>query len=249
VAGAWTISPAWTIAAHALTTFEPPSVEQLFSEGPHLAAYSYEIGDADLGAERGFGAEIQARYEEGGTTATLALFVNRFQGYIFPRDTGELEVGPGEEGLLARYQYAGIPAVLSGVECALGWQPRRWLRLEANASAVRGTQTDSGVPLPMIPPFGGHAGAYGIFGRWQVGAVAHAATAQNRTDEFEDPTDGWVIADLQVQWTRVSGSSVHGVSLVLENVGDAEYHRHLSRVRSVMPEPGRNLKALYRFQW
>ncbi|KAA3655730.1 MAG: TonB-dependent receptor, partial [Calditrichaeota bacterium] len=34
-------------------SFRAPGIEELFSEGPHLAAYSYEVGSADLDAETG----------------------------------------------------------------------------------------------------------------------------------------------------------------------------------------------------
>jgi iron complex outermembrane receptor protein len=39
---------------------------------------------------------------------------------------------------------------------------------------------------------------------------------------------------------------LHTVALTAENVTDTEYRMHLSRVKSIMPEPGRNVKVLYR---
>ena len=84
-----------------------PGVEELFAEGPDLAAYAYEIGNAALDAERAYGFEIDARYAHGQRRLALTAFLNEFANYVHVHDTGELEVGPGEEGLLERYQYTG----------------------------------------------------------------------------------------------------------------------------------------------
>ena len=36
------------------------------------------------------------------------------------------------------------------------------------------------------------------------------------------------------------------LSAEFDNLADVEYYNHLSRVKSVMPEPGRNIKLLYK---
>ncbi len=45
------ITPTWGASASIMRSFHPPAIEELFSDGPHLAAYSYEVGNADLDAE------------------------------------------------------------------------------------------------------------------------------------------------------------------------------------------------------
>jgi iron complex outermembrane receptor protein len=39
---------------------------------------------------------------------------------------------------------------------------------------------------------------------------------------------------------------LHTFVMTVENVMNREYRMHLSRVKSIMPEPGRNLKLYYR---
>src|SRR5690606_33896831 len=69
-----------------------PGIEELYSDGPHLAAYSFEIGNADLDPERGWGVELFARYASPRASASFAVFRNMIQEYIFPRNTGEIDV-------------------------------------------------------------------------------------------------------------------------------------------------------------
>src|SRR5699024_9741609 len=69
-------------------SFRPPSQEELFSEGPHVAVYSFEIGNPDLDAERGLGKEIFFRYRGNAISAELTGYHNSFNNYIFPENTG-----------------------------------------------------------------------------------------------------------------------------------------------------------------
>jgi iron complex outermembrane receptor protein len=41
----------------------------------------------------------------------------------------------------------------------------------------------------------------------------------------------------------------HQVVVTIANIFDTEYRQHLSRIKSVMPEPGRNVKLLYRLNF
>ena len=38
-------------------TMRPPRVEELYSDGPHLGTYAYEIGNTDLEVEKIYGIE------------------------------------------------------------------------------------------------------------------------------------------------------------------------------------------------
>ena len=94
VAGRWHLDQSNRVRAIVSRTFQSPAIEELFSEGPHLAAYSYEVGNAALDAERSWGGELEYQIETGGVSLTAAAFYYDIDGYIFAADTGELEYGP-----------------------------------------------------------------------------------------------------------------------------------------------------------
>ena len=76
-----------------MKTFRAPGIEELFSDGPHLAAYSYEIGNVELEPENGYGIEAFGRYAMDRFNLNLTVFQNHIHGYLTPTNTGEKEWG------------------------------------------------------------------------------------------------------------------------------------------------------------
>lgn len=242
-----------TVGASLMRSLRLPGIEELYSEGPHLAAYSFEVGNPDLEAEGGTGGEVFVRVRTARIAGTAAVFANRFDGYIFPRNTGRIN----PRNFLPIYATTGAPARMLGGEASFTASPARRLELEATASYVRGTFTDTDVPMPFIPPLRGTLGATYRLGALSAGATLHAAAAQDRVYRFADAamgtpevtTDGYLTLDTFASLYLGGGSHLHTIDLVVENVTDAVYRDHLSRVRSIMPEPGRNVRLLYRVYW
>ena len=238
-----------------LHSYRAPSQEELYSEGPHLASYSYEIGNPDLEAERGLSKELFVRYRGDRFRADLSLYRNDFSNYIYPRNTGRPSV---RFPTLNEYQFTGNDALFYGFEfsseLALG---RRWA-VTAGASytlarrevtlAEQQTSGDSRDtrPLPMIPPLKSNLSLKYASGGFEAGTRARLASSQNRTGEFETPTDGYAIFDLFGQYRFQSGQLLHTISVRAENLFDTSYRSHLSRIKELMPEPGRNVSLLYR---
>ncbi|MDI6402414.1 TonB-dependent receptor, partial [Balneolaceae bacterium ANBcel3] len=101
--------------------------------------------------------------------------------------------------------------------------------------------------VPMMPPWNGRLFAeYNLQTTFRLGVASRWAAKQHRTDQFEEPTDGYVLFDAYLQYQRSAFGGFHTITLTTENLLDAEYRNHLSRIKSVMPEPGRNIKLLYR---
>lgn len=228
--------------AAAMSSFRPPTGEELFSEGPHLAAYSFEVGNADLQAERGLGLEAGLAFRSEHVHAGLTAFRNSFTGYIYPRNTGERSTRRGD---LYLYQFTGADAVMTGAELQAGLMIDEVWHFAANLAFVNGELTDGGY-LPMIPPASLHFEAARQLGRGEFGLRLTAAAEQNRTGEFETPTAGYVVVDFFSGWNFSWMGALHAVNINVSNLLDREYRRHLNRVRHVMPEPGRSLRFLYR---
>ena len=74
----------------------------------------------------------------------------------------------------------------------------------------------------------------------------NGAAAQKRVDEFEQPTSAWLRMDAGVQTQQVAWGVLHTFSLEVMNLADTSYRQHLSRIKVILPEPGRNVKFVYR---
>ncbi len=231
-----------SVGATVMRSLRVPGIEELYSEGPHLAAYSFEIGNPDLGKEIGWGLETFGRYAGPRWTASLAFYYNHIQNFIYPRNTGTTDV----RTLLPIFQQTGAEAEMLGTEAALEIRPHRMVRVGASTSYTRGTLSDAGEPLPWMPPLTGKLDASVRSGDYTIGATFVAAAEQDRVAALEQPTDGYIVVGAYAQYHFTTGSVLHTVDAVVENMTHSEYRDHLSRVKSVMPEPGRNIKLLYK---
>jgi iron complex outermembrane receptor protein len=219
-----------------------PTIEELYSEGPHLAAYSFETGNPDLNSESGIGTEFFVYHKFESLFFNLNLFYNNLNYYIIPRNTGEFNF----QTLLPIYATIGVPAVLYGTEFQLDWNIYDHFSMLTSMSYTIGNFKNTNQPLPQIPPLKGLVELKYTNNVITFGLNLEAANSQERTDEFEESTAGYVIFNGYVQSVLEQGDLIHSISLSAENIFNKEYRNHLSRVKSIMPEAGRNFKLTYK---
>src|SRR5690606_27013595 len=230
-----------TLGASVSRAFRTPNANELFSEGPHLATYSYEVGNPDLEEETGLGVDVFLRIARERLRGEVAVFRNGIDDYIYARNTGELS----PTGLPV-YQHVNGDAVLTGFEGSAQWRVSREFVVEGTVSYVRGTLTATDEPLPQIPPLQGRVGARYETERFFVALGWKGAARQDRVGEFETPTDGYGVFDASagVRWSV--GGQLHTLTLRVDNITNEVYRDHLSRIKEIMPQAGRGANLLYR---
>lgn len=230
-----------TLGASAARAFRTPAIIELFSDGAHLAAYAYEVGNPSLGTEVGTGLDLFARFGSEYVNAELTGFYNWISGYVFGEETGATT----PEGL-AVYQYQGKDAVLNGFEGSLEWTLFADLVLHGTASYVRGTLEETDESLPLIPPLSGSAGLEYAPPTWFVRAEARLVASQDRLGAFETATDGYATFNAAAGIRMTLAGRLNVLTLSLQNLTDETYRNHLSRVKDLMPEAGRGVSLSYR---
>ncbi|HSW56474.1 MAG TPA: TonB-dependent receptor [Ignavibacteriaceae bacterium] len=218
-----------------------PTIEELFSEGPHLAAYSYEIGNPDLNAESGFGSEFFIYHKFEKLFFSINVFYNNLNNYIIPRNTGEINYAT----FLPIYATTGVGAEFYGIENQIDWKISRLFTLNNSISFTRGI-FKSGGSLPQIPPLKGLLELIFNLEHISIGLGTEWAAEQNKVDQFEEPTAGYVIFNNYYQYLFQTGEAVHTISLSIDNILNQEYRNHLSRIKSILPEAGTNFRLSYR---
>ncbi len=274
------------VGVSAARGFRPPAVEELYSAGPHLATYAYEIGNPALRPERGRGVDLFARVDRPGLAAEVAGFASRIADYVYQAPLVDAATGlPERDPRLRRYpvyQAAQAGARLVGAEGRVQWEPPvaalPGLALDATASWVRGTRVDAAGrgPLPAMPPLRARVQLRRERPRWFASVGTEAAARQGRVPApppgVADPGAACVARALddgaQVEagllpaefcptpaWALLNGSAgvrwpvggrLHALTLVVDNALDATWRDHLWRAKQVAPQPGRNLRLLYR---
>lgn len=219
-----------------------PTIEELFSEGPHLAAYSFEVGNPDLRSEHGWGAEIYSYYYREPMYFRLTYYRNMLDNYIIARNSGEINYAT----FLPIYASEEVGAVIEGMEAEIELKTETGLKVSATLSYTRGKITDDDSNLPQIPPLKGDLSAQYSYHGFTIGADLHLADRQDRVDQFEEPTAGYAVLDLNGQYLFNLGGQIHSLNIMFDNVLDSEYRNHLSRIKSILPEAGRSLRLTYK---
>lgn len=219
-----------------------PTIEELYSEGPHLAAYSYEVGNPNLKSEIAYGGELFTYYRSENIYVMLSAYYNDFPNFIIPRNTGKINYAT----LLPVYATEGVPAILTGFETQFEIKSFKFLQFDINTSYTYGIFKSTETPLPSIPPFKIISTISYRRNNFLFGILNETASSQKRIDTFEQPTDGYSIFGIFSQYILTTGKFTHNLSANIDNIFNTEYRNHLSRVKSIMPESGTNFRVIYR---
>ncbi len=230
-----------TLGVSGVRAYRAPDIGELYSEGPHLAAYAFEVGNPSLEAEVGRGVDVFLRYQSNRLRGEVTGFYNDIRDYIYGQDTGKLS-----RVLLPIYQFFGGDAVFRGFEASLDMDLGRGFALEAVGSGVRGHLTSTQVPLPLVPPLKGHAALKYEQPRWFTRWEVEMAARQDRIGEFEIPTDGYAVLNFSAGARMTLGGRLNVLTASLNNATNAVYRNHLSRVKEISPEAGRGISLAYR---
>ena len=219
-----------------------PTIEELFNEGPHLAAYSYETGNPSLDTEYGTGVEIFGHWSTDYITALMTGYFNMMDSYIVFRNTGEINW----QQILPVYQAEAVDAYITGIESEVELPITRMLTLDIKTQYTHAENLTDNLPLPMIPPFKVLMNTHWERDSLAIGCETECTARQNRIDQFEQKTAGYSISRIYFQKTFFHGPVIHRLICSVDNVFDAEYRNHLSRIKSIMPEAGRSFKMNYK---
>lgn len=215
-----------------------PSAEELFSEGPHLAAYSYETGNPNLEAENGAAYELFAIYKKKNFNFSLTAFYNNMWNFIIPRNSGDTNYAQ----LLPIYATSGVAAEFRGIESKLEWEFADFLHLLSNLSYTEAYFSDNKKALPSIPPLKSSielkyiTSSLNLMYRFEYGA------SQTKVDTFEEKTDAYQLHSISSAYIFNYENVVFSLSASIENLLNSKWYNHLSRIKSIMPEAGRNFK-------
>lgn len=257
----WSPAEALRVGASMSRAYRTPDFNELYSNGPHLAANSYDVGNPSLSHETGLGIDVFVRVTTDQMRAEVAAYRNTLDNYVFPSSHGRAELGA--QGGRPRFQYTNEDARFSGVEGEVLAAITTSLRLEGGGSLVRAHFTSDRAPLPVfdgvdttfvaaskypprIPPPQGRVGLRldqpGRFAGVGVKLVAR----QGRLGDLETSTAGYALVDASAGLRLVRGGTLHTLTVRLDNAFAARYRDHLSRIKEIMPGPGRGVSLLYR---
>ena len=223
-----------------------PSEVELFAEGPHVATGAFEVGDIDLDSEVASSVEATLHFAQGPFEFDLHAYHADYDGFIDLRPTGVDDVDSG----LPVFEYVQTGATFRGFEAEVEyrlWESgQRSLTLTGAADHVRAS-TDLG-PAARIPPWSVTGGVEWASRLFDVGLEVLHVGEQDRTTEFELPTDSYTLVSVKGAVRPFADRNVT-VFAEASNLTDEEAREHASFQKDIAPLPGRNFRVgvTYRF--
>lgn len=211
-----------------------PEPEELLSDGPHLAAYSYEVGNPKLNLEKSLSYSLDYSHIGDSWETRAEIFLYDYSNYITPVATGDTNFST----LLPIFRQINIPAQLYGFSINASKEVTKNLSASTNISYTIGEQTDEQGYLPIIPPFKADIIFDYIYLNWHFSVSMQSALAQNKLGQFEEATDGYAILNASVKRNITIGDQLMSVIVRANNITNETYRNHLSRIKSVYPQPG-----------
>jgi len=237
------VSEQLTVSALLDIANRAPTIEELFSNGPHLATQAFEIGDPNLDEEGVTGLTLSAGYTNEILQFDASIYLLDFSDYIYEANTGEIEDD------LPVLQFQQDDATFTGIDLKglvhLGVVANGDLDFNFLFDVVRGEldlSNGADEDLPRIPASRVGAGLSWANELWTLRADYLRVDNQDRVAAFELPTDGY--DDLSVFVQRKVKLADNDVSLFFHgrNLTDDEQRYHGSIVKDFAPAPGRRFE-------
>lgn len=234
----WHTSESGHLAFTVARAERAPASAELFSNGPHIATQTFEVGNPELGVETSTHYEVSYRLHHGPVTGSLTVYHDDFDDYIYEADTGEME-----DGFPVRL-WSQQDAEFTGGELELRWDlgegtAGHW-QLFGFHDQVRATLAD-GSPVPRIPPK-----RFGVGLDWDLGALATNltwihASSHNRVADFETATPGYDLLNAELAWLLpLSDTADLEFFAQGRNLLDEDVRNSTSFLKDQAPQIGRN---------
>jgi iron complex outermembrane receptor protein len=240
----WKANETLSASASLSRSVTAPNPEALYSNGPHLATRTFEIGDPTLEEETSLAFDLGAHLDFERLHVEASLFANRVDDFVYEASTDEVEDG------LQVVRFRQDDAELAGGELEahveLVHGEDRHLELDLAADWVRAELADSGEPLPRIPPLRWGAGLSWRQGAWSARGGFRRFERQDRVSAFESETGGYTLVEASVGRRFFVGATVHDLLLAGTNLTDEEARVHTSFLKDEAPLPGRDVRLTWR---
>jgi iron complex outermembrane recepter protein len=228
-----------------------PHAQELYARGIHLATNTYECGaiahsltcggpenNAPVGKEEAQNVELSLRRHSGSLTYGLNVFSNDVDGYFYARTLDQFEG-------FRLIKYTQRNAEFRGVEAQLDYAFTNGWTAGVFGDYVR-AEFASGGNLPRISPSRLGARMSGELGGVSAQLEYYHAATQDDIASYETETPGYNMLNLSVSFAPF-GVEQAEVFVRASNLLNDEVWNHTSFLAAVVPLPGRNLSAGFRY--
>jgi iron complex outermembrane recepter protein len=231
-------------------TERAPALEELFSNGPHLATNAFERGDRSLGLETALGFEATFSYASGPFSFVANGFYTSYNDFIYERETGETEdnlpvfIFRAADARLYGFE-AQIKAHLGSMKVGSFGEIDWHLDSQLDYVRARLRNISGDTDLPRIPPLSALIGIEANTALVKVRVEMEYAAAQNNIAAFERATEGYSLWNVYLTAHPFKDRNL-SIEVRGSNLGNTDARQHTSFLKDFIPLPGRNLRISLR---
>lgn len=241
--GLWSFTPGYGFGVTASVAQRAPSIEELYSGGPHDATGTFDIGDPNLSKETSRNIELTLQKTSGLVRWKSNLFANRVKNFIYGNIPGnQVDENDKPGGPFNERKFSQKDATIRGAEAEISYNLRGpGLSARAFADTSRGSfDNDGSLPLQPSTRVGIDLGYKQ--GPWHSGMSAVRAFKQDRLASFEKTeTPAYTQLDANLSYTQNYGAYQLTWFALAKNLLNQDIRLSTSILKDVAPRPGRNL--------
>jgi iron complex outermembrane recepter protein len=143
------LTPNWNIAGNLARGFRAPSIFELYAGGIHGGVQAYQYGNPNLNAETTMGGDLSLRYKDAKTKASLTLYHNIINNYIYLARTGGTTTFNGQA--YPDMQNEQTDATMQGVEFSFDTFVTDTTNIESGFEIIDGRDTSNDRKLTLMP--------------------------------------------------------------------------------------------------
>lgn len=236
--------PLWTggaFVANYQHSFRAPALEELYNHGPHPGILTFDFGNQNLNPEQGDGIDLSVRHSTKRVLLGTGFYFYNISNFVFTAVTGETDSASN----LPIIKYEQGTSRFIGAEANIEAMTFADLWLNGKVDYVRAELVDLNRPLPRIPPLRATVGLEWRHNAFTIRPEMVMANRQTRVFDNETSTAGYAVFNLNGSYTFVTKRVAHVISVNGYNLGNALYRNHLSFIKAIAPEIGRNVRLSY----
>ena len=233
-----------------------PAIEELYSNGAHVATLTYDLGNVQLVKERSQNIDVAYKLHSQAWSVRASVFHNNVQNFIYGASVDENGDGVADHvnaegeivvnGELLKRNFKNINVRFTGAELSIVYAPTHGFGFTAISDTVRGVVvSDSGGNLPRISP--SRVGAKltwrgGADSAWYADVGATHVFEQDRIASFETSTPAYTRVDASLRYRMTFSNQRNAEIYVLgRNLANRDIRVHTSFLKDYAPMPGRSL--------
>lgn len=232
----WLFSESQSLTWSLSRSQRAPSVEELFSDGAHLATSTFDVGNAQLEQETSINTELGYAWR-GDIDVFVNVFYNHIDDFIYQNNTGVVDAPSG----LNIFQYEQQQATFKGVEAEVTIPVTDEWQVQLFGDSVRAEFAD-GNDVPRITPSRVGFGLLYQLNQWDANLRFTKVSQQNRAGALEADTDGYNRLDLRFNYAISDQNLDYMIFVKGNNLLDEEIRNSTSFLREIAPAAGRGVE-------